>query len=113
MATTSRKLLIKEIVDYISERYTNDEKIVELINKYNTLENRLSNRKRENAEREKKTFTITQDVRNYLCPLVDAEYFKILNYGLGINHLDITVKAMKQLDSRIFGYTMEQTVDGI
>ena len=106
---TGKKVLVQEIVDYIFNKYTEDERVKALVRRYTKIESVNSRRKAKKLDKfgsqldKTLTYSVTLPARDVLEPLIDSEYFKTLNYKEPYpDHLDAIVLAMQQLDTRIF-----------
>lgn len=112
----SKKLLIREIVDYINTQYQSDPRIVELVTKFNNIEDKLA-KNRENRKASKyvnilpNKFVLTKEARDWLVPLADAEYFKYINYHPEQEeNIDAMVHAMHCLRTPVFENLLKQTI---
>jgi hypothetical protein len=106
---TGKKVLVQEIVDYIFNKYTEDERVKALVRRYEKIETHNSRRRDRDKERlntaldTTPTYLVTKPARDVLEPLIDAEYFKVLNYRECPNdQLDAIVMGMSQLETRIY-----------
>ena len=106
---TCKRALVSEIVNYIFNKYTDDERVIALVGRYNKIEDAKLNRKHKKLDKIKvvnnitPTYSVTKPARDVLVPLIDSEYFKSLNYkNIPDDQLDAIVMAMSQLDTRIF-----------
>ncbi len=91
----------QQIIDIVLKKYCDDKELAEWIQAYQNAKEKQEKRKqRQKPVYKEKTCKITEDVRKYLEPLVDAEYFK-LRYGDFNNSLMI-YKAMEQLKTHIY-----------
>jgi hypothetical protein len=107
MKKTSKTKLIKNIIDYVFNTYCDDETIAEFANTYYEFEKKAEERKtKKNIMIEKsqykcrgKIYKITQPVRDFLEPLVDAEYFKHSNFKCIPDAVEL-YDAMEQLETR-------------
>lgn len=107
----SKKLLIREIVDYIDKQYKNDPRIVELVTKYNSIEEKLARKriqKTESVLKQKTCYIIPKQVRDWLEPLVDAEYFKHINYHPNDDHADLMVLTMQKLETEVYKQLLQR-----
>lgn len=96
----TKKLLIREIVEYIDKSYKNDPRIVELVKKFKDFENKSKTK----AKKKNKTklYKISKKARDWLLPIVDAEYFKFLNYNFNEKLDEAMIEAMSCLDTEIY-----------
>lgn len=111
----SKKLLIREIVDYINTQYKSDPRIVELVTKFNNIEDKLA-KNRQNRKASKyvnilpNKFVLTKEARDWLVPLADAEYFKYINYHPEDERIDAMIYAMQCLRTPVFENLLKQTI---
>lgn len=112
----SKKLLIKEIVDYINTQYKSDPRIVELVTKFNNIEDKLA-KNRQNRKASKYVnilpdkFILTKETRDWLVPLVDAEYFKYINYHPHDERVDTMIYAMQCLKTPVYEGLLRKTIE--
>ena len=112
----SKKLLIREIVDYINTQYKSDPRIVELVTKFNNIEDKLA-KNRQNRKAIKYVnilpdkFILTKEARDWLVPLVDAEYFKYINYHPHDERVDTMIYAMQCLRTPIYESLLRKTIE--
>lgn len=100
----SKTNLIANIINYVFNTYCDDEQVALYAQDYYELEKKAEERKKQKMskchdKRHDKIYKITQQVRDFLEPLVDAEYFKSTQY----NHLkdeSILFDAMEQLETK-------------
>lgn len=94
----SKKKITEKILNYVFNKYCDDEELAIYMQDYYKADKLLKNRK----PREKNTikyYKITEDVRDFLEPLVDAEYFKAYNYSYKID--GVLLDAMEQLHTKL------------
>ena len=105
----SKTKLIQTIIDYVFDRYCDDEQVALYANDYYELEKRAEERRaRKNDimiskchdKCHDKKYKISQEVRDWLEPLVDAEYFKITKYKKSLDDLNPMYSAMEQLETK-------------
>lgn len=102
----SKPKLITTILDYVFKTYCDDEQVALYIQDYYEIEKRAEERrKRKNDIKcqdkcHDKIYKITQPVRDFLEPLVDAEYFKETHYKHSKEDLNSMYSAMEQLETR-------------
>ena len=112
----SKKLLIREIVDYINTQYKSDPRIVELVAKFNNIEDKLA-KNRQNRKASKyvnilpNKFVLTKEARDWLVPLADAEYFKYINYNPQQDNIDAMVYAMQCLRTPVYEALLRKTIE--
>lgn len=95
----SRKQLINNIIDYVFNTYCDDEQIVIFSQQYYEIEKILQEkRKSKSKDNNNKTYKITKEVRDFLEPLVDAEYFKSKYTN---NAEEVLYNAMEQLQTKM------------
>lgn len=104
MKVKSKKSIINNIIDYVFNTYCDDETIALLMQDFYESEKKLAERRKRKTEKchdicPDKTYKISQEVRDFLEPLVDAEYYK----DRYIPSIDCAViyLAMQQLDTRV------------
>lgn len=96
--------LLATIIDYVFDKYCDDEQIALFAKDYYEIEKRAEERKALKkdimiSKCHDKIYKITQSVRDFLEPLVDAEYFKSTHY----KHLydeSVLHDAMDQLQTK-------------
>ena len=112
----SKKLLIREIVDYINTQYKSDPRIVELVTKFNNIEDKLA-RNKANRKPTKyvnvlpNKFVLTKEARDWLVPLADAEYFKYINYHPENENIDAMIYAMQCLRTPVYESLLRKTIE--
>ena len=95
----SKKTLISNIIDYVFNTYCDDEQIAIFSQQYYEIEKRLEGkRKLKSKDNNNKTYKITKEVRDFLEPLVDAEYFKS-KYTHNVE--EVLYYAMEQLQTKM------------
>ena len=100
----SKTKLIATIINYVFNTYCDDEQVALYAKDYYELEKKAEELKKKKIlkchdKRQDKVYKITQSVRDFLEPLVDAEYFKTTHY----NHLydeSVLFDAMNQLETK-------------
>ena len=104
----SKTKLITTIIQYVFDKYCDDEQVALYANDYYELEKKAEERRSRKKElmaakcQDKchdKIYKITQPVRDFLEPLVDAEYFKHSKYEFIPKAVEL-YDAMKQLETR-------------
>lgn len=96
----SKRKLIESIIDYVFKTYCDDEQIAIFAKDYYAIEKRAEERKSIKISKcHNKTYKITQPVRDFLEPLIDAEYFKHNNYEWAPNP-EVLYEAMEQLETK-------------
>ena len=101
----TKKVLIREIVEYIDKSYKNDPRIVGFVKKFREIEAKsLKKSKKITKKQKNKNYTVTKEARDWLAPLVDAEYFKYINYNFKKNIVidDEMIKAMQCLETDVY-----------
>lgn len=91
----SKKKIVDKILDYVINKYCDDEEMAVMLKDYFKAVEKLKNRK---VPVKKTYYRITEDVREYLLPLVDAEYFKTITYKQNVN--TVLYDAMEQLNTK-------------
>lgn len=100
------------MLDYAFNKFCDDEEFAKMIEIYYEalkIEAAKAEAKKEKAAttecetKPSKTYKLTEDVRNWLEPLVDAEYFKNANYTQ-VYDMEIIYKAAEQLKTK--GYVL-------
>lgn len=94
----SKKKIVDKILNYVFNKFCDDEELAVYMQDYYEADKRLKNRKPKEKS-QVKYYKITEDVRDYLEPLVDAEYFKSYNYGYRID--GVILDAMEQLKTKL------------
>lgn len=105
MEKISRTKLIQNILNYVFNTYCDDEQIALFAKTYYDLEKKAMERKENKANAaiskpKVKTYKISQEVRDFLEPIVDAEYFKETHYKNSIYDLNPLYLAMEQLETK-------------
>lgn len=100
----SKTKLITTIIQYVFDKYCDDEQVALYANDYYELEKKAEERRSRKKELvaakcHDKIYKITQPVRDFLEPLVDAEYFKHSKYEFIPKAVEL-YDAMKQLETR-------------
>lgn len=100
----SKTKLISTLIEYVFNTYCDDEQIALFAQDYYELEKRAEERRlRKNdimiSKCHDRIYKITQPVRDFLEPLVDAEYFKHTNFGYIKEAVEL-YDAMEQLETR-------------
>lgn len=103
----SKKVVVQKIIDYVLKQYCDDEEIAILAQHYYAAEKRIAERKKKKSDlRIEKCqnkchdiYRISKEVRDFLEPLVDAEYYK----DKYIPNVDVAIiyKAMYELNTRV------------
>ena len=94
----SKKKIVDKILDYVINKYCDDEEMAVMLEDYFKAVEKLKNRKPLVKKVKKTYYKITEDVREYLLPLVDAEYFKTITYKQNVN--TVLYDAMEQLNTK-------------
>lgn len=96
----SKKKIVEKILEYVFNRYCDDEQIAIYLQDYYEAEKQLKNKKPKEKSNIK-YYRITEDVRDFLEPLVDAEYFKAYNYSYRID--GVLLESIEQLNTKLNG----------
>ncbi len=109
----SKIKLIQSIIDYVFNTYCDDEQIALFAQDYYELEKRAEERKARKSDTMisksyEKIFKITRPVRDFLEPLVDAEYFKNMNYIYNVIDNNALYLAMEQLETRQYDKLLKE-----
>lgn len=108
----SKRKLIESIINYVFKTYCDDEQIAIFAKDYYAIEKRAEERKsRKISKHQNKTYKITQQVRDFLEPLVDAEYFKHSEYKC-MPDAEVLYDAMEQLETRQH-YKLLKVIEGV
>ena len=95
----SKRKLIESIINYVFKTYCDDEQIAIFAKDYYAIEKKAEERKLYKIPKsQNKTYKITQQVRDFLEPLVDAEYFKHSEYKCMLD-AEVLYDAMEQLET--------------
>ena len=109
----SKTKLIKSIIDYVFEKFCDNEQVALFMQDYYELEKRAEEKKRLKKDVSKcqnkchDIFKITKEVRNFLEPLVDCEYFKNINYKPLFDPVPLYL-AMEQLKTKQYLKLLEE-----
>ena len=107
MKKISKKHLLSNIIDYVFNTYCDDEQIAIFAQQYFEIEKRLEEKRKLKSDImiskchdncNDKKYKITKEVRDFLEPLVDAEYFKS-RYTRNIE--EVLYDAMEQLETKM------------
>lgn len=105
----SKSKLITTIIQYVFDKYCDDEQVALYASDYYELEKKAEERRTRKRElmaakcQDKchdKKYKVSQEVRDWLEPLVDAEYFKDMNYKPSLEDLNPMYSAMEQLETK-------------
>ena len=105
-SSLSKSKVVDEIIDYVSTRYCDDTELSNLLKKYLSVKEKLNKQKTRKSTRIANTYKISCEVRNFLEPLVDAEYFKLINYGGATK--EILYITMEQLQTKLYQEIMRK-----
>lgn len=103
MKKISKSVLINSIIDYVFKTYCDDETIAGFAQDYYDIERRTKERLERKTDKTKKlkpNYKITKEVRDFLEPLVDAEYHKLIHYTHCSDSEISLYDAMEQLNTR-------------
>ena len=96
----SKKKITEKILEYVFKKYSKDKEIKLLMEDYYTADKIAKEHKNNKIiKNDTKYYKITQPVRDFLEPLVDAEYFKSYNYTYEID--GVILDAMDQLKTKL------------
>lgn len=100
----SKSKIIQKIIDYVFKQYCDDEEIAILAQDYYAAEKRLAERRKKKSDTkiskcQDKFYKISQEVRDFLEPLVDAEYYK-QDYVPNLNAATL-YQAMFELNTKV------------
>lgn len=102
----SKSQVVKSILELVFKKFCDDEEVALLIQEYYKAEKKLTERRKKKQENKastsskKLTYKISQEVRDWLEPMVDAEYYKDLNYKPNLDCY-LIYEAMQQLNTRV------------
>lgn len=111
----SKKALLNNLIEYVFETYCDDEQIAIFSQQYYEIEKRLEEKRKLKNDimiskcHDKcndKKYKITKEVRDFLEPLVDAEYFKS-RYTHNIE--EVIYDAMEQLQTKMLKKIINKT----
>ena len=116
----SKKVVVQKIIDYVFQQYCDDEEIAILAQHYYAAEKRIAERKKKKSDTKAsksqdkchdKFYKISKEVRDFLEPLVDAEYYK----DKYIPNVDAAIiyQAMYELNTRVHQQLEEQILEDI
>lgn len=104
----SKSKIIQKIIDYVFKQYCDDEEIAILAQDYYAAEKRLAEKRKKKGDTKiskcqdkchDKFYKISQEVRDFLEPLVDAEYYK-QEYVPNLNAATL-YQAMFELNTKV------------
>ena len=96
----SKKKITEKILDYVFKKYSDDEEIAIYMKDYYIAEKLIMEKNKNKPKKENiKYIKITENVRDFLEPLVDAEFFKAFNYGYEVD--GVLIEAMEQLKTKL------------
>lgn len=115
----SKKVVVQKIIDYVFKQYCDDEEIAILAQHYYAAEKRIAERKKKKSDLgiEKcqnkchDIYRISKEVRDFLEPLVDAEYYK----DKYIPNVDAAIiyQAMCELNTRVHQQLEQEIMEEI
>lgn len=95
----SKKKITEKILNYVFNKYCDDEELAIYMQDYYKAEKLSAERKNNKTPKNTiKYYKITADVRDFLEPLVDAEYFK--GYSYNHNLEPVIYDAMQCLNTK-------------
>lgn len=96
----SKRSLVNDILEYVFNTYRDEDNTIrEFESNYIKIEKECEKRRKKRCNKPaKEKYIVSKDVRNFLEPLVDAEYFKQDRYN-ACEVDNVVIKAMKELDT--------------
>ena len=116
----SKKVVMQKIIDYVFQQYCDDEEIAILAQHYYAAEKRIAERKKNKSDAltsqchnkcHDKFYKISKEVRDFIEPLVDAEYYK----DKYIPNVDAAIiyQAMYELNTRVHQQLEQEIMEEI
>lgn len=104
MKVKSKKSIINNIIEYVFKTYCDDEQVALFIQDYYEIERKAEERRKRKIQKcqdkcHDKIYKITQEVKDFLEPLVDAEYYK--DHYIPRTDCAVIYLAMQQLNTRV------------